>query len=214
VANVKARRPYDSTLRKEQARQTRAGILDVAEKLFADRGYAHTSVEAIAAAAGVATDTVYATFRNKAGVLHALFDLRVGGDEAPVEVIEREGPQAVRRERRQKRQLAGFAEGVTEILERSKPVDDIMRGAAAVDPDIAALRARMHEGRYDNIRTFVAWLAANGPLRDGLNVEDAAAIVWAVASPEVHGLLRVGRGWTPERYREWLNTTLSRTLLA
>ena len=213
MANVKAPRSYDSKLRKEQARQTRARILDAAQNLFAERGYAATTVEAIATTAGVATDTVYASFRNKTGVLHALLDLRVAGDEAPVGVIEREGPQAVRREPSQKRQIAGFAQGVAEILERSRPVDDIMRGAAAVDPDIAALRGRMQDGRYANLRQFAGWLAANGPLRGGLTLDDAAAMVWAVASPEVHGLLRVGRGWTAERYREWLSATLTRTLL-
>ncbi len=214
MAKVKAPRSYDSKLRKEQARQTRARILDAAQNLFAERGYAATTVEAIAAAAGVATDTVYASFRNKPGVLHSLLDLRVGGDETPVGVIEREGPQAVRREPSQKRQIAGFAQGVAEILERSRPVDDIMRGAAAVDPDIAALRARMQEGRYANLRQFAGWLAANGRLRGGLTPDDAAAMVWAVASPEMHGLLRVGRRWSAERYREWLATTLTRTLLA
>jgi len=213
VANVKAPRSYDSKLRKEQARQTRARILDAAQNLFAEHGYANTRVATIAAAAGVAVDTVYATFGNKAGVLHALFDVRVGGDDAPLEVTEREGPQAVRREPSQKRQIAGFALGVAEILERSRPVDDVMRGAAAVDQDIAALRARMQEGRYANLRQFAGWLAANGPLRGGLTPDDAAAVVWAVASPEVHGLLRVGRGWSAERYRDWLATTLTRTLL-
>ena len=214
MANVKGqRRRYDSVLRQEQARQTRARILDSAQTLFSERGYANTTMEAIAGGARVATDTVYATFRNKQGVLHALLDVRVAGDELPIGVLDREGPQAVRVDRSQARQIARFTEDVTGILERARPVDDIMRGAAAVDPDIAALRTRMQEGRYDNMRQLVSWLTANGPLRDGMSKEDAAAIAWAVASPEVHGLLRVGRGWTQVRYREWLAATLTRTLL-
>jgi AcrR family transcriptional regulator len=214
VANVKGRRRrYDSVLRQEQARQTRARILDAAQKLFSERGYANATMEAIASGAGVATDTVYATFRNKQGVLHALLDVRVTGDELPIGVLDRQGPQAVRADRSQARQVARFAEDVTGILERARPVDDVMRGAAAVDPDIAALRTRMQEGRYDNMRQLASWLTANGPLRKGMSEEDAAAIVWAVASPEVHGLLRVGRGWSSERYRDWLAATLTRTLL-
>ena len=214
MANVKGqRRRYDSVLRQEQARQTRARILDAAQTLFSERGYANTTMEAIAGGARVATDTVYATFRNKQGVLHALLDVRVAGDELPIGVLDREGPQAVRVDRTQAGQIARFTEDVTGILERARPVDDIMRGAAAVDPDIAALRTRMQEGRYDNMRQLVSWLTANGPLRDGMSEEDAAAIAWAVASPEVHGLLRVGRGWTQERYREWLAATMTRTLL-
>lgn len=214
MANVKGgRRPYESTLRQEQARQTRSRILDAAEKLFTDRGYVATTMEAIASAAGVATDTVYASFRTKPGVLHALIDVRVVGDEAPIALLDREKPQQIRREPSQKRQIAAFAGDITLILERARPVDDIMRGAAAVDPDIAALRARTQKTRYDNIRQFITWLAANGRFRDDLSAEDAAAIVWTVASPEVHGLLRLGRGWTSERYRTWLATTLSRSLL-
>ena len=214
MANVKGqRRPYDSVLRQEQARQTRARILDAAQTLFSERGYANTTMEAIAGGARVAVDTVYATFRNKQGVLHALLDMRVAGDELPIGVLDREGPQAVKVDRSQARQIARFTEDVTGILERARPVDDIMRGAAAVDPDIAALRTRMQEGRHDNMRQLVSWLTSNGPLRDGMSEEDAAAIAWAVASPEVHGLLRVGRGWTQERYREWLAATLTRTLL-
>ena len=214
MANVKGqRRRYDSVLRQEQARQTRARILDAAQTLFSERGYANTTMEAIAGGARVATDTVYATFRNKQGVLHALIDVRVAGDELPIGVLDREGPHAVRVDPSQARQIARFTEDVTGILERARPVDDIMRGAAAVDPDIAALRTRMQEGRYDNMRQLASWLTANGPLRDGMSEEDAAAIAWAVASPEVHGLLRVGRGWTQERYREWLSATLTRTLV-
>jgi AcrR family transcriptional regulator len=214
VADVKSRRRYDSSLRQEQARQTRARILDGAQALFAERGYANTTMEAIAGAAGVATDTVYASFRNKAGVLHALLDVRVAGDDAPVGILDREGPQAVRRETSQARQIEAFAGGVTEILERARPVDDIMQGAAAVDPAIAALRKRMHEGRLDNTRELAAWIASNGPLRDGISVEEAGTIVWTLASPEVHRLLRAERGWTAERYRDWLAMTLNRTLLA
>ena len=214
MANVKGQqRRYDSVLRQEQARQTRARILDAAQTLFSERGYANTTMEAIAGGARVAVDTVYATFRNKQGVLHALLDVRVAGDELPIGVLDREGPQAVKVDRSQARQIARFTEDVTGILERARPVDDIMRGAAAVDPDIAALRTRMQEGRHDNMRQLVSWLTSNGPLRDGMSEEDAAAIAWAVASPEVHGLLRVGRGWTQERYREWLAATLTRTLL-
>jgi AcrR family transcriptional regulator len=214
VVNVKGqRRRYESTLRQEQARHTRARILDAAQKLFSERGYANTSMDAIAKAAGVATDTVYATFQSKPGLLHRLLDVRVGGDDEPVELLERAGPQAVKREPSQRRQLEAFASDVASIQERVRPVDDIMRGAAAVDREIAAFRTRMHESRLDNMRQFASWVASKGPLRDGMSVDDAATIVWTLASPEVHRLLRAERGWTAERYRNWLATTLTRTLL-
>ncbi|TMF46650.1 MAG: TetR/AcrR family transcriptional regulator [Chloroflexi bacterium] len=214
MANVKGqRRRYDSALRQEQARQTRARILDAAQKLFSERGYASTSMEAIAKGAGVATDTVYASFRTKPGLLHKLLDVRVGGDDEPVGLLDREGPQAVRREPGQRRQIEAFASDVTSIQDRARPVDDIIRGAAAVDQEIAAFRTRMHEARLANMRQFASWVASKGPLRDGISVDEAATIIWTLASPEVHRLLRAERGWTAERYRNWLATTLTRTLL-
>jgi AcrR family transcriptional regulator len=213
VAKVNGRRRYDSTLRKQQAALTRSRILDAAQRLFGDRGYTATTMEAIAAEAGVATDTVYAGFRNKPGVLHSLIDLRVGGDAAPVALLDRERPRAIQAQRDQARQVAGFAADVAAIMERARPVDDIIRGAAEVDPVIAALRRQLQLHRYENMRQFVGWLADNGPLRGGMSLDEAAAIVWTQTSPEVHRLLRAERAWTAERYRDWLSETLSRTLL-
>jgi len=214
VPRVKSKRPYRSTLRQEQASQTRLRILDTAQRLFTDHGYGATTMESIAAEAGVATDTVYASFGTKAGVLHKLLDIRVGGDDSPVALLDRQGPQKVRAEPNQRAQVAAFAADVAQILERARPVDDIMRGAAAVDPEIAALRARMQGGsRFANTKRFVSWLAANGPFRGGTGDEEAAAIVWTLASPEVHGLLRGEREWSRERYAAWLADTLTRTLL-
>jgi AcrR family transcriptional regulator len=213
VEKVKAPRPYDSSLRKEQARQTRSRILDSAEQLFAERGYAPSTMEAIAGAAGVAVDTVYAAFGTKRGVLSGLMDIRVGGDDQPIDLLDRAGPQAVRLQPDQKSQLEGFAQDVTAILERVRPVDDIMRGAAAVDSEVAALRARLQEQRFQNMLKFVSWVTANGPLRGGMNEESGAAIVWTLTSPETHRLLRVDRAWTAQRYADWLAETLTLTLL-
>ena len=214
MANVKTQRRYDSALRKEQARQTRVRMLDAAQRLFAARGYAASTMEAIASEAGVAVDTIYSGFGSKRGVLSSLLDVRVGGDDEPIDLLDRPGPQAVRREPDQKRQIAAFAGDITAIVERVRPVDDIIRGAAAVDSEVAVLRSRIQESRYEGMRQFVTWLAANGPLRRGMTDADAAAIVWTLTSPEVHRLLRSERGWTEERYKEWLAETLRRTLLA
>jgi AcrR family transcriptional regulator len=213
VAEVKPKKRYQSALRSEQARQTRLRILDAAERLFAAQGYGVATIDGIASAAGVAADTVYATFGNKRGILHALMDVRVGGDDRDIAVIDREEPQAVRAEPYQARQLERFARDIAAIIERARPVDDIMRSAAAVDAEVAALRTGLQEQRHVNMRTFVGWVAAQGPLRDGMGEEEAAAIVWTLTSPEVHRLLRVERGWTADRYVAWLEATLKESLL-
>lgn len=213
MAEVKPKKRYQSALRSEQARQTRLRILDVAEMLFTSRGYGAATIDGIASAAGVAPDTVYATFGTKRGILHALMDVRVGGDDRDLGVLDREEPQAVRTEPDQRRQLERFARSIAPIIERARPVDDIMRSAAAVDAEMAALRTGLQEQRHLNMRAFVTWVAANGPLRDGLDEEEAAAIVWTLTSPEVHRLLRAERGWTVEHYVAWLEATLIGTLL-
>ena len=214
MPKVKTKRTYDSSLRKQQAGQTRMRILDAAQRLFAERGYPASTIEAIAAGAGVAVDTVYAAFGSKRGVLQALLNVRVGGDEAELDLLARAGPQAVQREPDQRAQLAAFAADVSAIVERARPVDDIIRGAAAVDAEIAALRSDLQAYRYRNMRQLVTWLAAKGPLRDGLSEDDAAAIAWTMTSPEVHGLLRVVRGWSAEHYAAWLAQSLDRILLS
>jgi AcrR family transcriptional regulator len=214
VPRVKSRRRYVSGVREDQARRTRLRILDAAHRLFAKDGYARTTIERIASDAGVATDTVYAVFGSKRAVLSGLMERHVGGDDQPIAVLDRPEPQSVRREPNQRRQLARFVAGVTDAIERSRPIDDIMRSAAAIDPEISTLRRNIQEERLRNMTTLVRWLRSNGPLRGERSVEEAAAIVWTLTSPEVHRLLRVEREWSSERFRDWLGDTLARTLLA
>jgi AcrR family transcriptional regulator len=214
VARVKSQRPYVSGVREDQARRTRLRILDAAHRLFSKNGYARTTIEKIGSEAGVATDTVYAVFGSKRAILSGLMERQVGGDDQRIAMLDRPEPQSVRREPNQRRQLARFVAGVTEAIERSRPIDDIMRSAAAIDPEISTLRGNIQEERFRNMTTLVRWLRANGPLRGERSVEEAAAIVWTLTSPEVHRLLRVERGWSSERFRDWLGDTLARTLLA
>jgi len=214
VSRVKSQRRYVSGVRQDQARRTRLRILDAAHRLFSKDGYARTTIERIAAEAGVAIDTVYAVFRSKRAVLSGLMARQVGGDDQPIAMLDRPEAQSVHREPNQRRQLARFVAGVTDAIERSRPVDDIMRSAAAIDPEISTLRRSLQEERFRNMTTLVRWLRTNGPLRRERNVEHAAAIVWTLTSPEVHHLFRVDRGWSPERFRDWLGDTLARTLLS
>jgi TetR/AcrR family transcriptional regulator, regulator of autoinduction and epiphytic fitness len=213
VPQVKARRKYDSRLRGRQAAQTRMRILEAAESLFAQRGYAATTISAIAQAADVAPDTVYATFASKAGVLHRLLDLRVGGDEAAVRLLDRPEPRAVLLEPDPVRLLARFAHGIAEILERAATVARILRSAAAVDPEPAALLGRMEDARLRNLKEVAEALAGRGALRQDLDVRHASAVIWTLASPDVYRLLRAERRWSRSEYTAWLADSLIRTLL-
>ncbi len=205
------KRSYHSPVRAEQAQRTRARILDAAEDQFAERGYAAATINAIARAADVAPDTVYATFKNKRGLLGALVEARVRGAATPV--LKQSGPEAVRAETDQRRQIEIFVPDISERIERVQTVYGVVGEAARSDPEAAALHKAMLDQRYANLRKFIGWIEANGPLRDELTRDEATASVWAITSAEMFRLLRVERGWSRARYRRWLTDTLIRLLL-
>jgi AcrR family transcriptional regulator len=215
---VKTPRRYHSPRRAAQARETRRRVLDAAARLFQEQGYPRTTIAEVAAAADIAADTVLHLFGSKRGLLKEVMDVVVGGDDQEVAVLERADPQAARREKDQHVQIAMFAAGITEQLERIRPMDDILRSAAAVDAEAAALRDSLQlDQRRAAMRTVAGWIAANGPLCTDAGaadpVEAAAAILWTLTSPEVHQMLREHWGWGPATYEQWLRSTLESSLL-
>jgi AcrR family transcriptional regulator len=210
MAKPVKKRPYESTVRKEQAAQTRRRILEAAGELFGADGYGPTTIRRIAEAAGVAPDTVYATFGTKARVLTSLIDLRLAPEGAG-NVLERSEAKAVRDETDQRRQVRLFAHDIASLSARVRPMFEILRTASAVDPEMASVYEEMEGYRLRNMREAADWLAANGPLRTG--VERAAETIWTLASPDVARMLCDGQGWTNDQYADWLADTLERTLL-
>jgi AcrR family transcriptional regulator len=207
-------RAYNSPLRAEKARQTRARVLGAATELFVHVGYPKTTLVAVGAQAGVTADTVLHLFGSKRGLLKAVMDTVVGGDDEDIALLDRDGPQEIRAEPDPRRQLTMVAAQITELLERAQPMDDILRGAAAVDPDAAALRDDIHlRQRREALRTVAGWIAAHGPMREGSTVERVAAVLWTLTSPEIYHLYRVDWGWSAREYQDWLEDTLQRTLL-
>ena len=204
------KRSYESAVRKEQAAQTRTLILDAAGALFATDGYGRTTIRQIAEHAGVAVDTVYASFGTKARVLTALIDARLAPSGA-ANVLDRPEAQAVRDEPDQRRQIELFARDMAAVSTRVRPVYEIMRTASAVEPEMAAVHAEMDGQRLANMRIAAGWFEANGPLR--VEVERAAEIIWTLASPDVARMLCDVRGWTEAEYAAWLADVLQRTLL-
>jgi AcrR family transcriptional regulator len=207
------KRKYDSKRRQDQARTTRKQILESALKLFSDYGYAGATVEAIAQEAGVASATIYSIFGNKRSILAGLIDISVGGDDQPIPILQRPGPQSVFKEKDQVNQIHKFAVDIANILERVAPVFEIMRIAAKTEPEIAEMLHTILEERLSNLSVFVQHVAANGRLREGLDGSRAAETVWTIASPEVFQLLTVDREWSKEQFSEWLGDTLTRLLL-
>jgi AcrR family transcriptional regulator len=207
---VKPRRAYRSERRREQAEETRVRVLEAAGRLFAERGFESATISAIAEEAGVSPETVYAGFRNKRTLLGELIRGAVRGDDSSP-VPQQEGPRAIAATTDQREQLRLFAADVSRRLERVGPLVEVLTTAARSEPELAQLLATIHAERLANLRTFVAALAANGPLR--LEPDAALDTVWALASPDLHRLLTRTRGWTREHYCDWLAASLATLLL-
>jgi len=207
------KRSYDSPRRREQAAETRRHVLAAARTLFERDGYAATSVAAIAAEAGVAVKTVYIAFGTKSGVLRALWNVLLRGDDENAPIAEREWYRSVLTEPDPESLIRGVASGSRTVKERVGGVFEVIRSAAPVDPDIASLRDRIESEFYENQREIVKALEASRSLRRGLEVERAADILWSLNHPDVWLLLVGKRGWSPDEFERWLRETLTAQLL-
>lgn len=198
-----AKRRYASRLRQEQSAATRQAVLDAARSAFLDAGWTATGVRSIATAAGVSPETVYAHFGSKTGLLRALLDASVVGDEEHVPLAGRAVFRALGQGDRPAR-IAATARMVTGINVRVAALLRVLREAAGSDPELAELfRESLERRRLDTARG-VAMAIGREPTsteRDSL---------WAVTSPEVYLLLVADSGWTSEQYEQWLTHLLER----
>jgi AcrR family transcriptional regulator len=204
---VTPRRPYHSPARQRQAEQTRAGILAAARDLFRSAGYAATTIDAIASSAGVSAKTVEAVFGSKRAVLAALVD-PVAAAGPPQDLVRRLREAADPRQR-----LRLVAELSRRAYEASVPEFELMRGAVAVAPEIAAAAGQVESRRRGNQARLAAYLQERGCLREDLSPEEATDIVWALTSYDVYRALVAERHWPAARYQDWLADTLAVTLL-
>lgn len=172
-----------------------------------------TTIEAIAARADVAVETVYSRFRNKANLLEAILEPAIVGVDDGRDLFDRPEIAEIREckdQRAQLRLLARFSRG---ILERTHVPHGILRSAASSDPNAAELQRRDAKRRGDGQRVYIEMLIANGPLRDGLTAEDAAASYSVLSNPTTYALLVGERGWTADHFEQWLGDSLAALLL-
>lgn len=199
-------------VRGAQARATRRRIIDAAALLFIADGYAATTLEQIAERAGVAVQTVYFHFGNKRTVLKEAVDVAAVGDDEPVALLERPFYQELDAEPDPRRLIARWVEGGRDIFVRIAPIMRVVRDAAGMDADMAAQWATNEEQRATAYRALARQLADRGSLRPTMSVDDATDVVVALVSIEVY-LLLAARGWSPQRWEEWITTMLIAALL-
>ena len=211
--DVKPRRTYDGAARQARTRRTWAAVVEAAQSLFVERGYAATTIEAISDRSDTPQATVYRLFSSKRGILKALLDVSIGGDDRAVPMADRPQVRALLSDADPANQLTGFAALLREIMARVGPVHRLLADAARSDQDAAALLAEIARQRHEGQQGIARSLARSGALRPGLGERDAADVIHALASPEVYGLLVTDRGWSGERYETWLRSILTGQLL-
>jgi AcrR family transcriptional regulator len=213
MTQSRSRRRYESPRRREQAAVTRRLMLDSAQRLFERDGYAGTSVAAIAADAGVSLKTVYLAFDTKVGLLRAVWHRALRGERDELPVGEQDWFRRVMDEPDPARQIQLSARNSRAVKARAAGIMEVIRAAAPGDPGIGELWDRIQTDFHANQRAIVESIDRKGGLRQGLDVDAAADIMWTLNHPAPYHLLTRDRGWSDARYEAWLDEILRTQLL-
>ena len=211
--DVKPDRRRGTAAPQARTRRTKASVVDAARGLFDERGYAATTIEAISERSDTPQATIYRLFSSKLGILKAVIDVAIVGDDEDVAMADRPQVRELLADLDAHQRLAQFAALLRDLMARTAPVHRLLADAARSDPDAATLLAEIAHQRQEGQRRVARSLARSGALRAGLRERDAADIIHALASPEVYGLLVLDRGWSGERYERWMADTLRQQLL-
>jgi AcrR family transcriptional regulator len=203
------KREYDSSRRQRQAAQTRADILAAARRLFTERGYAATTIEAIAAEAEASEATVYSGFGSKRGLLLAFqqqMQENVDREKRVHEFHDAAGNPA--------EQIA-VAVGISlSFPAQYGDIIAVMLSARGMDPDVDEFLHRGlvqdHRGAWSMVASV---LASQGALRPGLSEQEAGDLAAALTRPEIYRILSSELGWSHDRITEQLTTVVRGALL-
>ena len=205
MSDVKSRREI-------AAEATQRVIVETAARLFVEQGYAPTTISQIARESGVAVQTIYNSTGSKRELLSRVLDFAAAGDKAPrpVPAFMQEQAEAEPDARKVIAQLVEFWRGG---LERTAPIFEVIRQAAALDPEIATLETERAQARLRNYGMAGRMLADRGQLRSGLSPDAAAAVIFSLGHPESYRLLVHKSGWSSEQWATWVTDALEAALL-
>ncbi len=206
------RRTYDTSRRRAAAERTRLRVLSVARDLFSTRGFAATSVADIARGAGVSVDTLYSSVGRKPQLLLAVHDVELAGGGPPVDAEERDYVKRIQAATTGAQKIATYADALADVLPRTVPLLDALREAGLTDPECRNVYESIGERRAANMRTFAADLRDTGDVREDLDDDEIADVVWAMNGPDFYLLMR-SRGRTPEQYATLLRDIWTRAFL-
>jgi AcrR family transcriptional regulator len=196
-------RRYSSPSRTEQARVTKQRVLEAAKALFLAHGFAKTTIVAVAAAAGVSPETIYATFDGKRALLEGVIDTTIMGPQAPIPLEAQAEWDRIAAQPTARARLRAYVAFSCGVLARTSAVHHVIRGAADSEPFAEELCARLLRERLaSNTQRLRAYVGTE--LRAGLDLRRAAERYCALSSPEMHHLLTVKIGWSSRHYADWL----------
>jgi AcrR family transcriptional regulator len=206
-------RSYTSQLRADQAIQTRRRIVDAAAELFAERGYAATTIDAVAAAAGVSRKTVFDSVGGKAQLMKLAYDFAIVGDDQPVPLNDRPEIADLLAEPDHAKRLAMYAALVVSIDRRISAIWRALEGAAASDPEARRLHTTTIRQRRRGMQEAAQLFADAGALRSDIDVDVAADLMWLYNDPSLYDKLVRQRGWSVAQFQTWLTEALQVQLL-
>lgn len=206
-------RTYTSSLRAQQAEQTREAILAAARTLFLSLGYRRATVQQIAERAGVNVDTIYHAVGRKPALMRELVETSLSGQSQGVPAQQRAYVQRIREAVTAGDKIDIYAGAITEIQQRMAPIFLALRDASSTDEPCRALWKDISSRRARNMLEFAADLRATGELRDDLDDQQVADIVWSMNAAEYWVLLVDERGWSPAEFQAWISDSWRRLLL-
>lgn len=209
--HVKRRRRYDSSKRRADAANRRQSVLTAAGELFQQRGFAPTTVAAVADRAGVSPETVYKNFGGKTGLVRALYGQAIRG-EGPVPAEQRSN--RLRTHADALDVVRGWSRLATEVAPRVVPLLLLVRDAAVLDVASRGLLAELDGARHRRMADNAEFLHAAGHLRPGMTTAMAADLMWSISAPEMFELLVLRRGWSLEQYADFVYGAIANGLLA
>ena len=207
-------RPYDTSRRAERTQASKRAVVEAAHELFLARGFADTTVDAISAASRVPIATVYRLFKTKTAILKQVIDTAVVGDDAPVPLGDRSVVKDAQAADDPKAMTAAWAHVARQVFDNTAALRLVLRVAAALDTEAAALQDSIEEQRRVGQARVARALAHQGFLAPRLKETEARDIVYALMSIDTYRILRLEQRWSGARYERWLANALYRLLVA
>lgn len=207
---VNSPRVYDASTRRRRAEEQRAATLEVAHRLFLEHGYAATTVALIAGRAGISEATVYKTYGGKAGLVRALCGQALRGTGT---IPAEERSEALRAASDGRVVIEGWAALAREVAPRVAPLQLLLRDVARSDPEAAALLAEVELARSERMTANALALHDAGHLRQGVSLQEAADVLWTITVPELFDALVTRRGWSLDRYADFIARAMTAALL-